>query len=329
MSRSCRAARYPTRRSERRSARTRRRITWTTTPPSTQREHFAGSSARSPAAPGRRPGERGSGGAGGAGPSFEPANHVEAELGRTLAVDDTVVEGDRDVPDGAYDDLTLAHHRALGDPMHTEDPDLRRIDQRRDEEARELPRARDRERAAAKLLRCEPAVARGVGEALDLGVELLERARIAVAHHRDDEALVRRDRDPDVVAVEVDELAVLDARVQLGERTQRLGDGAEHERHEQRQIDVREVALLDPRHRGNLPVRARHVLAHQAPHAANRLAPPFARPLWLRAATSRGDSDVVFGDPALRARRCDRGEVDVELLSDLPHERRRAEPFRS
>ena len=52
---------------------------------------------------------------------------------------------------------------------------------------------------------------RGFGEPAHLGVELVERARVAAAHDRDDETLLGLHGDADVVAVEVDELAVLDA----------------------------------------------------------------------------------------------------------------------
>ena len=67
----------------------------------------------------------------------------------------------------------------------------------------ELAGARHGERPAAQLLRRELAGARGLGEPPHLGVELVERARVAVADDRDDEALLGLHRDADVVAVEV------------------------------------------------------------------------------------------------------------------------------
>ena len=48
---------------------------------------------------------------------------------------------------------------------------------------------------------------RRLGEAADVGVELLDRARVAAAHDRDDEALLGLDGDAEVVAVELDDLA--------------------------------------------------------------------------------------------------------------------------
>ena len=121
----------------------------------------------------------------------------------------------------------------------------------------------------------ERARVRGLGEAPHLGVELVEREPVGAADDRDDEPLLGLDGDADVVAVEQHELVVLDARVQLRELVQRLGDRLEHERDEPLQVDVREVALLDPRHGRDLAVRARQVLEHQPPDAAQRHARPF------------------------------------------------------
>src|SRR5215218_4858336 len=82
--------------------------------------------------------------------ALEPADDGEPELRRALPVDHAVVERDREVAHAADRHFAVAHDRPLGDAMDAEDPDLRRVDQRRDDEAGELPRARDRERAAAQ-----------------------------------------------------------------------------------------------------------------------------------------------------------------------------------
>src|SRR5205807_3414778 len=55
----------------------------------------------------------------------QAVDHGEAELGGPLAVDDAVVEGDRDVADPARDDLAVAHDRAVLDPVDAEDRNLR------------------------------------------------------------------------------------------------------------------------------------------------------------------------------------------------------------
>ena len=103
-----------------------------------------------------------------------------------------------------------------------------------------------------------------------------------------------------------------------------------HERrHEQLQVDVREVALLDPGHGWHLAVRAHHVLCDQASNAAERLAPPFfdmpgPDPGRSGSALCRGP-DVGFRDPALRARPFEGIEVDAELLRDAAHQRGRTD----
>ena len=126
--------------------------------------------------------------------------------------------------------------------------------------------------AAAQLLRRELARVRGVGEPLDVGAELVERARVAVAHDGHDEPLLGLHGDADVVAVEIDELVALDARVQLRELAQRLRDGLQDERQQPLEVDAGEVAFLDPGDGRDLAVRARQVLEHLPLDAADRLA---------------------------------------------------------
>ena len=79
---------------------------------------------------------------------------------------------------------------------------------------------------------------RRVGEPLHVGVELVERTRVAVPHDRDDEPLLGLHGDADVVAVEVDELVAVDARVQLRELLQRRRDRLQHERQEPLRVDA-------------------------------------------------------------------------------------------
>ena len=80
-----------------------------------------------------------------------------------------------------------------------------------------LPGARDRERAAAELLRLQRAGMRGLGEAPHLGVERVSVEFVRAVDDRDDEPLLGLDGDAEVVAVEQHELAVLDAGVELRE----------------------------------------------------------------------------------------------------------------
>src|SRR5262245_14989833 len=81
---------------------------------------------------------------------FEPPDHGQTELGRARAVDDTVVEGDRNRPCGPHGDLSVTDDRPQRDPPHAEDRDLGVVDDGRVEETAELPGARDGEGRAAQ-----------------------------------------------------------------------------------------------------------------------------------------------------------------------------------
>ena len=91
------------------------------------------------------------------------------------------------------------------------------VDQRRHEQSRRLARTRDGEGPAPQLLRLQRPRVRSFRESLHLRVELVEREPAGAVHDRHDEPLVGLHRDPDVVAVEEHELAVLDTRIQLRE----------------------------------------------------------------------------------------------------------------
>ena len=109
--------------------------------------------------------------------------------------------------------------------------------------------------------------ARRFGEPCELLRQLVDRARIAVADDRHDEALVRLDGDAEVVPVEVDDLVLFQARVQFRHLLQGLGHGLERQRDEPLEVDCAEVALFDPGHRRYLGVRAGHVFGDQLPDA--------------------------------------------------------------
>ena len=235
-----------------------------------------------------------------------------------------MVERDGDVADPPGDELALPHDGALGDPVDAEDADLGVVDQRRHQQAAELPGARDAEGRAAELLELQRAGACPVGKALQLRVELLEAGFGAVPNDRDDEALVRLDGNAEVAAVKVDDLVPLEPRVQLGKLLQRARCGAEDERDQQFRVDVREVALLDPRDGRDLAVRARQVLGDASAHAADRLAAAFG---WGRArrCSAGHAADVLLGDPALRTGAGQRVEIDAELIRDPSDDGRRTD----
>ena len=157
---------------------------------------------------------------------LEAADHIEAERPCTHAVDDAMVEGDRHVPHLADDDLAVPHDRPRPDPVEPENRDLRMVDQRRHEEAAELSGARDGEGRVAQVVGMQRAGPRPIGESSDLGIDLGDREPVAAVDDGHDEPCLGVDGDPEVVAVEQDDVVTLDARVQLGILDERGGDGS-------------------------------------------------------------------------------------------------------
>ena len=140
--------------------------------------------------------------------------------------------------------------------MHPEDPDLRGVDQRCHEQTGKLAGARDRERRAAQLAGLERPGTGPLGERVDVLPQLLDGTRVAAAHHGDEQALLGLHGDPEVVAVEVDDLVAFEPRVQLGKLAQRVRGRAKDEGQQHREVDAAEVALLDVGHGRDLTVRA-------------------------------------------------------------------------
>ena len=85
--------------------------------------------------------------------ALEPRDDREPERGSAGAVDDAVVERDGDRPRASHDDFAVADDRSRRDAADAEDRDLGVVHDRRLEEARELPGARDREGRAPELTR--------------------------------------------------------------------------------------------------------------------------------------------------------------------------------
>ena len=72
--------------------------------------------------------------------------------------------------------------------------------------------------------------------------DLCERHVIGVAHHWHNEALLRADRDPDMVIVLVDDIRAIDLSIDGGNFFQRLDAGAHEETHE---AELHAVFLLE------------------------------------------------------------------------------------
>ncbi len=104
--------------------------------------------------------------------------------------------------------------------------------------------------------------------------------------------------------------------LQLGKLAQRVNRCLQDDREQQTEVDVREVALLDERHRGHLPMRTRQVLHDLSPDPAHALAPALCR-------ARRCPPDVGLGDPAAGSGAADEAEIDACLLRKLSDCRRR------
>ena len=133
--------------------------------------------------------------------------------------------------------------------------------------------------------------------------------RVAASDDRDDKALLGLDGDPEVVALEIDELVALEPSVQLWVLLQPGRGRLQHERHESAEVDVREVALLRERDRRNLLVRPRESLDDLAPDPADGL-PAFERLVLLQhKLLSAGAADVGFDDPPVRPGAAQRSQI--------------------
>src|SRR5205823_3523423 len=111
-------------------------------------------------------------------------------------------------------------------------------------------------------------------------------------------------------------------RVEFRKVAPARGDRLQHGRHEPLEVDGAEVALLDPGDRRHLAVRASHVLGHEPPHPAQALAPSLGGHVRGLTPDTGSAAHVRLGHAALWAGPFDPPQLDAELLSKPPHERR-------
>ena len=108
---------------------------------------------------------------------LEAADDLVGERRADVAVDDAVVERERQDHHVADHDLAVAHDGLLLIWCTPRMRDLGEVDDRRREQAAELAERGDRERRAAEVLALEPCRSCAVlGEALDLARDLEERS---------------------------------------------------------------------------------------------------------------------------------------------------------
>ena len=117
--------------------------------------------------------------------------------------------------------FAVPHDRPRGDAVEPEDRDLGMIDQRRDEDAAEPAGARHGKGRVTELVSLQRSRSGGVGDPLDLGIDLGQGETVAATDDGHEQPGFGVDRDAEVVAVEQDDVVVLDPRVQLGEVCER------------------------------------------------------------------------------------------------------------
>src|SRR4029078_13175677 len=91
--------------------------------------------------------------------------------------------------------------RPLLDLVHTEEPGLRRVEDRRRHQRAVNAAVRDGEGAALPLVKLELPVARALAEIADRLLDGRERHMVGIAHHRDHQALLGADRDADGIVI--------------------------------------------------------------------------------------------------------------------------------
>jgi hypothetical protein len=89
---------------------------------------------------------------------LQQRDHAVHEARAVRAVDDAVVDRDRQQHHVADHDLVVLHERPLGDLVDAQDRDFREVDDGRREQATDVAGVRDREGAAAQVVERELAL---------------------------------------------------------------------------------------------------------------------------------------------------------------------------
>src|SRR5581483_10600768 len=228
----------------------------------------------------------------GLGERFELLLHERQELVRDRAVDQTVIEAQRQVRARADRDrilaiLALDHFWTLLDRADAHDRDLRLVNDGRAQQRPENAGVRDRERALFHFLGLEALGARPVREVVQLARNADHAQLIRVLDDRNDQAPVERDGDSNVVLLAVDHIVAGDRRIQRRELTQTVDRGLDDERHEREtltrgSLELRALFRADSRDSGEINLEYRrdvsrraaredHVVADQRAHLAHRL----------------------------------------------------------
>ena len=148
------------------------------------------------------------------------------------------VDGDRFVPELVGDNDRLALH-----PVGTEDGDLGLVDNRELHHRAVLPGIGQREGPTAQIVGRELLRAGAAGDIRDVAGDLPQTLAVDVLHDRSEQPLeIDVDRNRHVDLVVDDQVFAAEAGVEMGEITQRVGNGTSNER----QVGERETLFRLP-----------------------------------------------------------------------------------
>ena len=255
------------------------------------------------------------------------------------AVDDAVIESERQHARHPRDDSVADDGRPLFNRADAENRHLRLVDDGRAEQRADISRVRHRKGPAAHLIGFQLLRARARREIGNRGGDRGHVQSVDVPDDRNDQPALERHGNPDVDRLVIDDAVGVDRRIEDRERLQRIGRGFDDER-EVADLpglanvrDSREVDFEDGVHvRRSAPAR-HHVLGDRLTHdrhlldAIARTVRPvllFPPALPFLAAASHEREDIVFCDAAADAGAVDLRQIDVVFLRELADQRRRA-----
>src|SRR5215471_12578438 len=149
-------------------------------------------------------------------PVLQHRFHFHGELISQRPVDQTVVEGQREIASGADRDGFVHHHRLLHDAPYAENRHLRLINYGRGEEAAEAAEIGDGESSALDLVWLQMAGAGARGQVCDVTLQTDDILLVGIADHRYDQAVVQRYCDADVDVAVINDIGSVDGRVDDG-----------------------------------------------------------------------------------------------------------------
>src|SRR5438067_8421991 len=158
--------------------------------------------------------------------------HRDQKRHRFLSIYRPVIVAEREIHHRANHDLVFDRHRAFLDRVHPENPALGRIQDRGAEQRAVNSAIRNRERAALQILDLHFPFARFRGVIRDVALEFREALLVGIAHHRNNEAALRPNRDADVVELVLNKILAFDPAVDRRKGFQCYDRRLYEERHE-------------------------------------------------------------------------------------------------